>query len=55
MNYNRLIAGVFAGAGALILLYKGENTAAVAILSSMLAFFVGEKNGERKKVADSVP
>jgi hypothetical protein len=53
MNYERLLAGCFAGAGALILLYKGENTAATAILASMLAFFVGEKNGQKKAVAAS--
>ena len=43
-----MIAGIFAGSGALILLYKGEIAAGGIILSSMLAFFVGEKNGERK-------
>jgi hypothetical protein len=52
MNYERLLAGVFAGAGALILLYKGENTAATAILASMLAFFVGEKNGAKNAKAN---
>jgi len=43
----RMMAGVFAGTGALILLAKGDTTAGVAILSAMLAFFVGEVNGKR--------
>lgn len=43
----RLMGGFFAGVGALLLLYQGEQTAAVAILASMLAFFVGERNGRR--------
>lgn len=41
------MAGGFAGAGALILLWKGEYTAATAILGTMLGFFVGEKNGAK--------
>lgn len=49
MNHQREIAGVFVGAGALLLIYRGEITAAAALLSGMLAFFIGEKNGERKR------
>ena len=48
MGSERLVAGVFAGVGALVLLYKGESATAVALLSGMLAFFVGESNGKRK-------
>ena len=47
MNYNRLIAGVFAGSGAIILLLQGQTAVGATILSAMLAFFIGEKNGER--------
>lgn len=47
MNNLRLLAGVIVGAGALILLWRGEYTTASALLGSMLGFFVGEKNGER--------
>ena len=32
MGSERLVAGVFAGVGALVLLYKGESATAVAIL-----------------------
>ncbi len=46
---NRAIGGLFAGFGALILLYQGETAAAVAILSAMLAFFLGEANGRRNR------
>lgn len=48
MPSKRLLGGTFAGVGALILLYQGETAAGVAILSSMLAFFVGERNGRRE-------
>ncbi len=48
MISNRAIGGLFAGAGALILLYQGETAAGVAILASMLAFFVGESNGRKQ-------
>ncbi len=47
MISKRLLGGAFAGVGALILLYQGETAAGVAILSAMLAFFVGEANGKR--------
>lgn len=47
MNYHRLLAGAFCGAGALILLWRGEYTAGVGILGTMLGFFVGEANGKK--------
>lgn len=43
----RAMAGGFAGTGALILLLTGETAAGVAILASMLGFFIGEANGKR--------
>lgn len=46
-NYHRLCAGIFAGAGALVLLVQGHTAEGAIILSSMLAFFIGEKNGEK--------
>ena len=42
------MAGGFAGAGALILIWKGYITEGCMILSSMVAFFVGDINGQRK-------
>ncbi len=45
--YLRLLAGGFAGAGALALIFQGETAAGVAILATMLGFFVGERNGRR--------
>jgi len=47
-NHARLLAGFFAGFGALLLIYRGEITAGVSILSAMVGFFVGERNGSRK-------
>lgn len=47
MNHGRLVAGMFAGTGALILLYLEHYEAAIAILSSMMSFFVGEQNGKK--------
>jgi len=49
LNLERLLAGAFAGAGALILLYQGHTTAGGILLSSMLAFFVGEANGRKEE------
>ncbi len=43
----RLLAGAFAGTGGLVLLFIGETAAGVAILASMLGFFVGDANGRR--------
>lgn len=48
MNYPRAIAGIFCGAGALLLIYMEHVTEGVTILAAMLGFFVGEANGERK-------
>jgi len=42
------MAGCFAGTGALILIAKGDVTSGVAILGTMLGFFVGEHNGQKK-------
>lgn len=51
MDYVRVLAGGFAGVGALILLIRGETAAGVAILSTMVGFFVGEKNGAKNAAA----
>jgi len=45
MGYERIVAGAFVGAGALLLIWQGEYTPAVALLGAMVGFFVGEKNG----------
>ena len=47
MTYEREIAGIFCGAGGLLALYMGETIIATALLTGILAFFVGEKNGQR--------
>jgi len=52
MNYSRSIAGVFVGAGALLLIYKGHVTEGCLLLGTMLGFFVGEKNGQRTSAKD---
>jgi len=49
--YEKLVAGAFAGAGALVLIWKGYVTEGCMILSSMVAFFVGDANGQRKTKA----
>ena len=46
--YEKLVGGAFAGAGALLLIYQGYVTEGCMILSSMVAFFVGDVNGQRK-------
>jgi len=53
--YERLVAGAFAGAGGLLSLYLGVThnipelyIAGSLLLSNMMAFFAGEKNGQRK-------
>lgn len=51
MNYNRPIAGIFIGAGALLLIFRGNITEGCILLSSMVGFFVGEANG--KKISES--
>ena len=45
--FEREIAGIFAGAGALLLIWQGHHAEAGIILGSIVGFFVGEKNGER--------
>lgn len=54
MNWPRIIAGVFAGSGAIVLIIKGNVTEGVAILMGMLGFFVGEHNGYRKAQAENL-
>jgi hypothetical protein len=49
MNYNRMIAGIFVGAGALLLIAKGNIAEGCTLLGSMVGFFVGEANGKRVK------
>mgnify|MGYP001364827591 CR=1 FL=1 len=56
MNSERLMAGIFAGAGGLAALligaYNGDSTlqtAGLVMLSSMMSFFVGEKNGQNRQ------
>jgi len=43
----RIIAGVLAGAGALLLIYKGYIAEGCTILGTMMGFFVGEANGKK--------
>lgn len=52
MNYVRCIAAIFVGSGSLLLIWQNKYTEAMPLLVGMLAFFVGEKNGEKnaKKV-----
>ena len=54
MNYNKLLAGAFVGAGAIILLLKGEYTSGVAILSGMMGFFIGDQNGRRETESELI-
>ena len=53
VNYNRLMAGAFVGAGALILIWKGNVTEGCTLLGGMLGFFVGEANGKKIKEGES--
>lgn len=53
MNYNKTIAGVFVGSGALLLIYMNHFTEGCTLLGGMLGFFVGESNG--KKIAKKEP
>jgi len=48
MGYERTIAGIFAGVGAIVLIAKGETSSGVALLAGMMGFFIGEKNGAKK-------
>lgn len=50
MGYERAIAGVFVGGGALLLIWQGQYTPAVALLGTMVGFFVGERNGAKNAV-----
>lgn len=47
MGYERIVAGAFVGAGSLLLIWQGQITPAVALLGTMVGFFVGEKNGQQ--------
>lgn len=49
MNVEKMIAGIFAGSGALILIYKGYTAEGCTILGTMLGFFVGDWNGQKSK------
>ena len=48
MTHEREIAGIFAGAAALLLIYLQQYAAGVGIVSAMVGFFVGEQNGKRQ-------
>ena len=50
VNHLRLLAGGFAGAGALILLSQGHTAEGGILLATLMAFFVGEKNGQKTVV-----
>lgn len=45
----RIIAGVFAGSGALLLIYKGYISEGCTLLGALMGFFVGEYNGKKTK------
>lgn len=47
----RIMAGAFAGTGALMFIYLGQYALAVGILMGMLGFFVGEANGKATSTA----
>lgn len=47
LNFEKMIAGVFAGSGALILIYKGYIAEGCTIIGTMLGFFVGDWNGKK--------
>jgi len=51
MDVPRVIAGVFSGSAALILLYQGHITEGGMIVSAMMGFFVGEHNGQKAVAA----
>ena len=55
MNTERCIAGVAISAGALLLIWKGEIASGVALLGSMVGFFMGEKNGARNAQKTTTP
>ena len=47
LNHLRILAGGFAGAGALLLLWQGHTAEGAILLATLMAFFVGEKNGQK--------
>lgn len=47
MNGERIVAGLFCGVGAILLIYRGNVAEGCAILGAMVGFFVGEANGKR--------
>jgi len=49
MNVEKLIAGIFAGTGGLLLIYKGYIAEGCTILGTMVGFFVGDWNGQKRK------
>ena len=48
MNIEKIVAGIFAGSGSLLLIYQGYIAEGCAILGTMLGFFVGDWNGQKK-------
>jgi len=48
MTHEREIAGLVSGIGAITLILTGHTTEGSLILASIVAFFIGEKNGEKK-------
>jgi hypothetical protein len=46
MGYERIVAGVFVGAGALLLIWQNQVAVGAGLLGTMVGFFVGEKNGQ---------
>ena len=52
MNVERVVAGIFCGAGALLFIWKGEYAVASGLLGGMLGFFIGEQNGKRQTVGN---
>ena len=48
LGHEREIAGICVGASAILLVWQQQYQLAAALLGTMLGFFIGEKNGERK-------
>ena len=48
MNYEKLLAGLVAGIGAIILILQGYITEGSIILSGMMGFFIGDQNGSKE-------
>lgn len=44
----RAIAGCFIGGGALLLIYQGHIEIGATLLGTMVGFFLGEANGQKK-------